>query len=94
MSQSEDKVIINFIKDLLQWNLYSFGYKIYNIFLQSRKTDYKTMYYLESFSFFQATLWSKIFKQELEMGHNEEAYNAMLSNPDSTRYARVTLCPH
>lgn len=34
-----------------------------------------------------ATLWSKIFKQELEMGHSEEAYNAMLANPDSSRSA-------
>ena len=35
--------------------------------------------------FGQATLWSKIFKQEIELGHSEEAYNAMLANPDSTR---------
>ena len=35
--------------------------------------------------FVQATLWSKIFKQEIELGHSEEAYNAMLANPDSTR---------
>nr|XP_034311974.1 nuclear pore complex protein Nup160 [Crassostrea gigas] len=32
-----------------------------------------------------ATLWSKIFKYQLEMGHNDEAYNAMVSNPDPSR---------
>jgi len=33
----------------------------------------------------QPTLWSKIFKHELEMYHNDEAYSAMLSNPDPER---------
>ncbi|XP_064635378.1 nuclear pore complex protein Nup160-like isoform X2 [Lineus longissimus] len=31
------------------------------------------------------TLWSKKFKQHLELGHNEEAYSAMISNPDPSR---------
>ena len=31
------------------------------------------------------TLWSKIFKQELELGNNQEAYNAMILNPDESR---------
>ncbi|KAL3841807.1 hypothetical protein ACJMK2_019908 [Sinanodonta woodiana] len=31
------------------------------------------------------TLWSKVFKYELELGHNNEAYQAMMSNPDPTR---------
>ena len=41
---------------------------------------------LISLPFPQATLWSKVFKYELELGHNQEAYNAMLANPDSSRY--------
>lgn len=32
-------------------------------------------------------MWSKIFKYQLEMGHNDEAYNAMVSNPDPSRLA-------
>jgi hypothetical protein len=36
-------------------------------------------------TFFQPTLWSKKFKQHLELGHNEEAYSAMISNPDPSR---------
>ena len=35
--------------------------------------------------YIQATLWSKVFKNELELGHNEDAYTAMLSNPDKDR---------
>ncbi|XP_070567013.1 nuclear pore complex protein Nup160-like [Ptychodera flava] len=31
------------------------------------------------------TLWSKIFKHHLELGHNQEAYVAMTANPDSVR---------
>ncbi|KAI0231198.1 nucleoporin 160 [Lamellibrachia satsuma] len=31
------------------------------------------------------TLWSKVFKHQLALGHNEEAYNAMIANPDSSR---------
>ncbi|XP_071489646.1 nuclear pore complex protein Nup160-like [Diadema antillarum] len=31
------------------------------------------------------TLWSKIFKYHLELGHNDEAYSAMTSNPDPER---------
>ncbi|XP_052066058.1 nuclear pore complex protein Nup160-like isoform X1 [Mytilus californianus] len=32
-----------------------------------------------------ATLWSKVFKYELELEHNEEAYSAMIANPESSR---------
>ena len=39
---------------------------------------------LSSFKF-QPTLWSKVFKHELEQGHSNEAYDAMISNPDSNR---------
>lgn len=45
-----------------------------------------------------ATLWSKLFKYQLELGHNNEAYNAMVSNPDPSRrkdclrQLLVTLC--
>lgn len=45
-----------------------------------------------------ATLWSKMFKYQLELGHNDEAYNAMVSNPDPSRrkdclrQLLVTLC--
>ena len=35
------------------------------------------------------TLWSKVFKQQLELGHNEEAYNAMISNPDASRWVLI-----
>ncbi|XP_064599845.1 nuclear pore complex protein Nup160-like [Liolophura sinensis] len=31
------------------------------------------------------TLWSKVFKYQLEMSHNDEAYSAMVSNPDCSR---------
>nr|XP_054757535.1 nuclear pore complex protein Nup160-like [Lytechinus pictus] len=31
------------------------------------------------------TLWVKIFKYHLELGHNDEAYSAMTSNPDPER---------
>ena len=34
---------------------------------------------------FQPTLWSKVFKYQLELGHNTEAYNAMIENPDPSR---------
>ena len=34
---------------------------------------------------FQPTLWSKVFKHQLELGHNDEAYDALVSNPDPTR---------
>ena len=34
---------------------------------------------------FQPTLWSKVFKYQLELGHNTEAYNAMIGNPDPSR---------
>ncbi|XP_078332937.1 nuclear pore complex protein Nup160-like isoform X1 [Crassostrea virginica] len=45
-----------------------------------------------------ATLWSKMFKYQLELGHNDEAYSAMVSNPDPSRrkdclrQLLVTLC--
>ncbi|XP_041365360.1 nuclear pore complex protein Nup160-like [Gigantopelta aegis] len=32
-----------------------------------------------------ATLWSKVFKYNLELGHNEAAYAAMVGNPDMSR---------
>ena len=35
--------------------------------------------------FSQPTLWSKIFKQQLQLGHSEEAYSAMIGNPDPSR---------
>ncbi|KAL5007266.1 hypothetical protein ScPMuIL_016072, partial [Solemya velum] len=31
------------------------------------------------------TLWSKLFKYQLELGHNDEAYAAMIANPDPSR---------
>ncbi|XP_038053213.1 nuclear pore complex protein Nup160-like isoform X2 [Patiria miniata] len=31
------------------------------------------------------TLWSKVFKYQLELGHNDEAYAAMATNPDPER---------
>ncbi|XP_053384862.1 nuclear pore complex protein Nup160-like isoform X2 [Mercenaria mercenaria] len=31
------------------------------------------------------TLWSKVFKYQLELGHNTEAYNSMIENPDPSR---------
>ena len=40
----------------------------------------------------QPTLWSKVFKHQLELGHSEEAYNAMIANPDASR--SVSLIPH
>ncbi|XP_060078941.1 nuclear pore complex protein Nup160-like [Ylistrum balloti] len=44
------------------------------------------------------TLWSKLFKYQLELGHNMEAYSAMIANPDPSRrkdclrQLLVTLC--
>lgn len=44
------------------------------------------------------TLWSKLFKYQLELGHNTDAYTAMISNPDPSRRKDclrqflVTLC--
>ncbi|KAJ8298952.1 hypothetical protein KUTeg_023012 [Tegillarca granosa] len=44
------------------------------------------------------TLWSKVFKYQLELGHNREAFNAMMANPDPSRkkdclrQLLVTLC--
>ncbi|XP_071104860.1 nuclear pore complex protein Nup160-like isoform X1 [Haliotis cracherodii] len=32
-----------------------------------------------------ATLWSKVFKYHLELGHNEDAYEAMIANPEPSR---------
>ena len=32
-----------------------------------------------------ATLWSKLFKYQLELGHNDAAYTAMVANPDPSR---------
>ncbi|XP_046552449.1 LOW QUALITY PROTEIN: nuclear pore complex protein Nup160-like [Haliotis rubra] len=32
-----------------------------------------------------ATLWSKVFKYHLELGHNEDAYGAMIANPEPSR---------
>ena len=42
-------------------------------------------------SVLQATLWSKLFKCELDLGHSELAYNAMLCNPDASRSAVFLL---
>lgn len=39
----------------------------------------------------QPTLWSKVFKNELEMGHNLKAYKAMMGNPDTSRLV-VFIC--
>lgn len=33
----------------------------------------------------QVTLQSKMFKQQLELGHNQEAFMAMMANPDPSR---------
>eukprot|EP00062_Callorhinchus_milii_P024732 gi/632984957/ref/XP_007909410.1/ PREDICTED: nuclear pore complex protein Nup160 isoform X1 [Callorhinchus milii] len=33
----------------------------------------------------QATLWTKIFKHHLDLGHNNQAYEALTQNPDSSR---------
>ena len=35
---------------------------------------------------FQATLWSKLFKHQLALDHNDEAYAAMIANPDPSRF--------
>ena len=34
----------------------------------------------------QAILWSSLFKHHLELGHGEEAYDAMMGNPDPVRW--------
>lgn len=39
----------------------------------------------------QATLMSTIFKHELALGHSQAAYNAMLANPDASRYNVLAL---
>ena len=41
--------------------------------------------YVYIFLLSQPTLWSKVFKYQLELGHNTEAYNAMIENPDPSR---------
>lgn len=33
----------------------------------------------------QVVLWSTLFKCHLELGHYEEAYEAMMANPDPIR---------
>ena len=33
----------------------------------------------------QAVLWSNLFKYELELGHSQGAYQAMMDNPDPVR---------
>ena len=33
----------------------------------------------------QAVFWSNLFKHHLELGHSEEAYCAMMDNPDPVR---------
>ena len=33
----------------------------------------------------QAVLWSNLFKYELELGHSQGAYAAMMDNPDPIR---------
>ena len=36
-------------------------------------------------SLLQAVLWSNLFKYELELGHSQGAYLAMMGNPDTVR---------
>ncbi|XP_062856315.1 nuclear pore complex protein Nup160 isoform X2 [Trichomycterus rosablanca] len=33
----------------------------------------------------QAALWTRIFKHHLDLGHNREAYEALIQNPDTSR---------
>uniref|UniRef100_A0A8C1TC12 Nucleoporin 160 n=1 Tax=Cyprinus carpio TaxID=7962 RepID=A0A8C1TC12_CYPCA len=33
----------------------------------------------------QAALWTRIFKHHLDLGHNSQAYEALMQNPDSSR---------
>ncbi|XP_077425205.1 nuclear pore complex protein Nup160 [Vanacampus margaritifer] len=46
----------------------------------------------------QAALWTRIFKHHLDLGHNREAYEALIQNPDSSmqldclRQLVVVLC--
>ncbi|XP_051916119.1 nuclear pore complex protein Nup160 [Hippocampus zosterae] len=46
----------------------------------------------------QAALWTRIFKHHLDLGHNSEAYEALIQNPDSSmqldclRQLVVVLC--
>ena len=35
--------------------------------------------------FFQETLWTKIFKHSVELGHYDEAFKAILTNKDHNR---------
>jgi len=50
------------------------------------------------FSLFQPMLWSVIFKYHLELEHHNEAYAAIVHNPDKTRRENclrhfiITLC--
>ena len=37
------------------------------------------------FMFTKPIIWSNIFKHHLELGHNDEAYAAITSNPDIER---------
>ena len=32
-----------------------------------------------------------MFKYQLELGHNDEAYSAMVSNPDPSRYKTINV---
>lgn len=34
----------------------------------------------------QAALWTRIFKHHLDLGHNSQAYEALVQNPDQSRY--------
>lgn len=47
---------------------------------------------LLTFILIQPTLWSKVFKNELEMGHNSEAYKALMGNPDTARLVALSGC--
>jgi len=55
------------------------------------------MYILNSRSLLfppQAILWSTLFKYHLELGHSEEAYKAMMGNPDPARWAVRSYTGH
>ena len=41
---------------------------------------------------FQPNLWSNIFKHHLELGQNDLAYNALITNPDPVRSVPCVPC--
>ena len=65
----------------------AFGWGLWLWLFVSSISNHDPAYILHVFP--QAILWSNLFKYHLELGHSEQAYRAMLGNPDPVRCVHV-----